>query len=263
MEEVLAGLRTIEKNPQQHKSGGLRISSLGKPPLLQALAKVGCLKEPKFSLKQQHVFWTGHKNEDLIIQILRDHNHSVTYEQHEVTYHGIKGHIDFIVDDEYLVDVKTMCDSYYKGFLKNQDNSRGYITQISCYWAADGIPDTVKSAWFFCINKDTSDMAVVEVTPLMKYQALEKVNVVIPALIECKTIEDAVERFDPPEPTKEVFQKQETGRLIPNWLMVREGLADAFYEMETKQNGYHKLTKYITKLRPMNETVKLLKYMMS
>jgi hypothetical protein len=80
-------------------------------------------------------FLIGHVTEAVVLFLARLAGHKVEREQEEVDVHGVKGHIDAIIDDE-LVDVKSASPASFKKFeagLTPEKDGFGYLGQIASY----------------------------------------------------------------------------------------------------------------------------------
>lgn len=77
----------------------------------------------------------GHLIEELVLFLAREAGHSVEGEQDEVEVHGVKGHMDAIVDG-VIVDVKsanTRSMEKFKKHLLEEEDPFGYLDQINFY----------------------------------------------------------------------------------------------------------------------------------
>lgn len=80
-------------------------------------------------------FLFGDILEEVLLFLARASGHEVKSEQAEIDLHGIKGHIDGIVDGE-LVDVKSASSYGFRKFKDHgleQDDPFGYLTQVDGY----------------------------------------------------------------------------------------------------------------------------------
>lgn len=118
----------------------LRMSELGKPDS-QIWHKVNGHQGEVIDAQTRLKFLYGDLTELLILALAKLAGHTVTNEQEEVELHGIKGHIDCLIDGE-LVDVKSAASYSYEKFengeLFEKDNF-GYVTQISAYAQSKGL----------------------------------------------------------------------------------------------------------------------------
>ena len=214
------------------------LSEIGKPAVLLGLKKLGVAGEivsPASRLR----FHFGDVFESLILATLKAHNFSITMEQHEISMKGTLGHIDAVVNDDTVLEVKTMSDYYYQKFIKEPDDSRGYVTQLNTY----AYMLCKKGVWL-CLNKQTYQLALIELVP--NPLVLERAEAVIKALKEVKVIDDVLDLFDPPEPEAEFFKKQPTGRYLIPASMKYAAYLPVFYDLVLDVNGYKKPTTYVT-----------------
>ena len=125
----------LHDSARQH-GGGLRASNYGRP-CTRALwyADKGEASETlRAHTKIKFLF--GDIIEELVLYLTREAGHTVTRQQEEVTYAGLVGHIDAVVDG-VLVDVKSASPFSYKKFkdgeLTSENDPFGYIPQLSFY----------------------------------------------------------------------------------------------------------------------------------
>lgn len=116
------------------RRGHLSLSSVGKP-----LRKLWYdLKDPKEDIidgAARLKFLYGDIIEDILLWLAKVSGHSVTDRQKEVTYCGIVGHIDSIIDGE-VVDAKSASPRSYQKFARGtlpHEDPFGYLAQIQSY----------------------------------------------------------------------------------------------------------------------------------
>jgi len=219
----------------------LRVSSLGKPAVLQGLGMLG-YHDNDIERRLNFIFLTGHYFEAWLVTMMKAYGMKVVSQQSEVNYLGVLGHTDVIVElngAPLLVEVKTMSDSYFNQFTKKPNDERGYITQLAIYKHCLGIP-----AVWLCYNKGTGDIREVEMSDTT--WALERANDIIPLLRDTRFVSDVFKHFDAPEPVPEVFKRKETGMYLIPPSMRWSKYADVFYHITTDKNGYNKDTRYVT-----------------
>jgi len=92
-------------------------------------------------------FLFGDILEELILFLAKEAGHDVRDQQREVTLHGVKGHIDGVVDG-VLVDVKSASSYSFKKFkdgITRSTDAFGYLTQLGGYREAlrdtDGVQE--------------------------------------------------------------------------------------------------------------------------
>jgi len=227
--------------------GGLRVSSLGKPAVLQALSKFGYHGDG-FSTPLHHVFHLGDVFEEFVIFQLRRLGYTVTDEQKEVDFMGVPGHIDLVCDG-WLVEVKTMSDGYFKQFTKFPNDERGYLTQLAIYAYC-----TNKEPIWLCFNKGTGEMSLVRPTKFYLDQAVIRAQTIIPLLQGLTDVLETFDVFDAPPPVPEVFKKEETGKLLIPKSMAYSPYLEVFYDIEEELNGYNKPTRYVTGIKTPPES---------
>jgi hypothetical protein len=91
--------------------------------------------------------------------------HDVTCEQQEVSYHGVLGHIDAVIDG-LVVDVKSASGRAFDKFKYHQleyNDPFGYIDQLSLYVTAMADNPEVKikgQGGFLAVNKESGEIAL-------------------------------------------------------------------------------------------------------
>lgn len=144
---------------EERVGGGLRLSNLGTLCRRQLYYKV---KTPELSEPLppdvRMKFLIGDILEETLLYLAKEAGHDVQCEQDEVELHGVKGHIDAVIDG-MVVDTKSASSM---SFLKFQDglteerDSFGYLTQLRSYVEAKKDDDRVKykdTGAFFVIDK--------------------------------------------------------------------------------------------------------------
>ncbi len=184
-------------------------------------------------------FHLGDVFESLIVQILSASGVSVTDTQLEVYLDDIPGHIDGIVNEDTVIEIKTMSDSYFRKFTKEPDDSRGYLTQLNTYCHVLG----GKHGVWLCLNKQTNDLALVPLVP--DKQVIQRAKDVIKYVKEVNSFADIFEYFQAPDAEREVFKRQDTGKYVLPESMRYCIFAPCFYEIQQELNGYKKLTDYV------------------
>lgn len=233
---------------QHRQKPGVRMSSLGKPAIITALQKLGYFEpEPKGKLK--YIFFQGDVFENVLGTLLENYGHKVVVDQTAnpedtlVEWNGVTGHYDFIVNvggQDVLVEAKTMSGNYSRTFKDYPDDDRGYVTQLALYAYTTGLPCT-----WLCYDKNASEMFEVVPDPLLLASARERAERVVKRLGHVNTIEDVFQYFRPPPGRNEVFQKQESGRLLIPQSMAWSPYKSVVYKLSEEPNGYNKPTNYI------------------
>lgn len=80
-------------------------------------------------------FITGDIKEELVLSLAEQAGHTVEARQEEVTFEGVKGHVDAIIDGT-LIDVKSANSRSMEKFRKHnleRDDPFGYLDQIGLY----------------------------------------------------------------------------------------------------------------------------------
>ncbi len=212
------------------------LSEIGKPAVLLGLKKLGAPQEdinPASRLR----FHLGDVFESLIVQILKASGYHISHTQETVEFEGMPGHIDGVYGD-YVIEIKTMSDRYFKQFVNQPDDERGYLTQLNLYSKLMN-----KHGVWICLNKSTYELALVEMIP--NVEVIDRARNVIQALNEVKTIDDVFDFFDPPQPVEEWFKKQPTGKYLLPDSMKYTPYRNVFYALDIGLNGYKKETVYV------------------
>lgn len=144
--------RMVIDRLRKRKDNYLRLSNLGKPCLRQLWYSVNCPELGEtLSGPTRIKFLIGDITEAVVLFLARLSGHAVTNEQQEVSLHGVKGHIDALIDGE-LVDVKSASPysfSKFKEGLKAENDAFGYLTQLGAYARSLGMG----TAHFLSVNK--------------------------------------------------------------------------------------------------------------
>jgi len=241
------------------KHGGLRLSSLGKPAVLQAieltavrdeLIECGVYQEEEgASSRLRELFHRGDQYEALVMFVLQLYGYKVISTQETVSFMGVPGHTDAIIEtpfgDQLLLEVKTMSDYYFKQFVKCQNDDRGYITQLATYAYC-----TSKTPVWICLNKGNHEVAVIEPVPEQLDRALTRARVIIPILTDkISCVDDILANLKAPPGVEEVYRKHKTDKFLLAPSIKYSPYRSMFYELVTEPNGYGKDTEYILNVR--------------
>lgn len=138
---------------------GLRLSSIGKPELIQWFA------QHKFSGEhmQPHTlikFMYGHLIEEMLLLLIKLSGHTVTDEQKECEVEGIKGHMDLKLDG-VTTDIKSTTKfglAKFKDGTLAANDSFGYVDQLKAYAESEG---ERKIAWL-AMDKGSGKLALLQ-----------------------------------------------------------------------------------------------------
>jgi hypothetical protein len=251
-------------NPRE-KYTGLRLSQLGKPAVLQALWGMGFEHDGGIALKQRITFHLGDVFESLLVFLLEaagykivDHNNSTLFHEtvggdNRIVYKGVPGHSDIVVEspegERFIVEAKTSNDRYFTSFMKNPDDERGYVTQLTLYEECLGLP----GCWVF-FNKNTSEIGVQFLTDELRSKAKARADGLIPLLTECTDwdkLAQCVEQglLKAPPPVSEVYKRAQTGAYLVPPSMKFTKYRHCFYDIVKEPNGYGKSTEYVIGVR--------------
>ncbi|TFI51017.1 hypothetical protein BLD44_028490 [Mastigocladus laminosus UU774] len=215
----------------------LRVSALGKHPLLQVFTKLGFSDGgmTNFNLAMQ-----GHLFEATTRFILRCRGFKILYDNgfysNEVEWNGVKGHPDFVIETpagrRIVCECKHVSSSFLNGFLEPEkvlneatgnmvltgqnssrlssaaDNNdyRGYLEQLSVYSEALGY----EALWIFW-DKERNRYHVVPLDPFTRDLTLAKLETLIPKIRGCNSVREAVETFGIPEAQPQMSRNKPTG----------------------------------------------------
>lgn len=239
----------VDERQQENR---LRVSSLGKYAVVQALQYFG-VHESMENIRgaKADMFHVGDITEARLISLMKAYGLWVTHEQHEVTWNGVLGHMDCVVDG-MVIDVKTCNDGNFKRYQKKLPQT--YITQIGVY--AEALQCI--NCGILLYNRNTCELALSVPDHDDVKAALARavdIAITIPTL---SCVSDIWNYFDTPDPLTEVFQKQKTGRYYVPY-DVRSPYDELLYEVVSDVSGYDKERKYVTRLREPEEIEKLIK----
>lgn len=139
-EEVKEALRNAVCEPEQDKTGVLRLSSIGRTDRQIWNDYNGSRKEA-INGPTYIKFLYGHIIEAMVLALTQLSGHDVTDQQKECYVEGIKGHTDGKIDG-VIMDVKS-CSTY--GFRKFEaatlptDDPFGYVAQLRAYAHSEGV----------------------------------------------------------------------------------------------------------------------------
>lgn len=243
MSESLA--RHFAENRQK---GGVRMSNLGKPATLLALAKLGYV-EPEPKGKSRFIFHIGDVFENFLEVMLQAYGIDIVDSQAEVNYMGVVGHLDYIIKSPVtgkpvIVEAKTMSQNYSRMFSQKTDDDRGYVTQLALY--SHGMD---MDATWICFNKGTSELFEVETNPGAFMASLHRAQDVLNRLENVKTLEDVLHTsggyFRPPPPQEEKFQGKLSGKKLLPVTFKLSPFRSVLYKITEGINGYKRDTIYV------------------
>jgi len=154
--EVAEQRFTGEQKPRNY----LSLSSLGTPCKRKLWYKINeTEKSEKLTAESLGTFFYGDLLEVLVIALAKAAGHKVEGAQDRVDVHGIKGHMDCIIDG-VVVDVKSASKYSFEKFKKHElkeNDPFGYISQLSSYLYASKKDKRVinkHEACFLVVQKD-------------------------------------------------------------------------------------------------------------
>ena len=154
----IANVIRIRLSSTDDKSKTLSLSSIGKPArrVWYDIKYNGDKEEPEPYHKLKFLY--GDIIECILLWLAKVSGHDVRDRQREIEHHGIKGHIDAIIDGE-VVDVKSASPISYKKFVNeslSSDDPFGYLAQITAYDEEVGNHNPA----FLVMNKVTGELAL-------------------------------------------------------------------------------------------------------
>lgn len=153
--------RRLKEAATARKSGGLRMSNIGRPErqLYYETYGVDGGPDPEVLRPQTLImFLFGDVWESILLYLARESGHEVSHEQAEVTLNGVLGHLDAKIDG-VTVDVKSASPYAVKKFKDRsitEDDPFGYMEQLAGYSEALGKTDGA----FWAVQKVTGDLTL-------------------------------------------------------------------------------------------------------
>jgi hypothetical protein len=191
----------------------IRLSTIGKLTARDILAgkfKINkASRDATVSEKLRLTFSIGDYIESWVSFTFKRIGYKIIEQQTELTWLGVKGHIDFIIEDEYgvrsIIEVKSANDYYYARVNKyGVHDDRGYLTQLSTYQQAlNGMP----AYWLF-VNKNDSNLSLIKLDPyhVTTIERLERAKKIVEAYHACNSIDDIWTLTRPQPPSLEMYQ---------------------------------------------------------
>jgi hypothetical protein len=171
---------------EDRQRGGVRMSNVGKPATLLALAKLG-YTEPEPRGKLRFIFHFGDIFENFLEVMLQSYGIEILESQEVCTYtskSGIQmdGHLDYIIKspvtgEPVIVEAKTMSVGYARMFRKFPDDDRGYVSQLSLYASSKGLDAT-----WVCMDKGDSSLFELPLEKGLMIPSLDRVEKVVQVL---------------------------------------------------------------------------------
>lgn len=166
------------------------------------------------TLQQRQLFHEGDTFEcDAYFHLVRT-GVKVLSKQETVDWKGVSGHVDFVIElngKPTVLELKSAKDSFFNTVLrKGVDEERGYVSQLSIYMDALGMP----GAWIV-YNKDNSAHTLVIPTLTDVEIALKRAETIRKTWEVAECWDDIFQFIRPPEPKKEYSDKKWTGRYLP------------------------------------------------
>ncbi len=269
IEESFARQFTDKGDDQERDT--LRVSSIGKPCVLQALKLLG-YHEPPPERKMRFVFHLGDIFEAYLTLLAKAYGFEVVTPQAEVDFLGVKGHIDFILRNPItkemaVIELKTMSGSYwnkfhtsYRGeYFAKEDPScdtRGYLAQGAIYSHCTGLP-----LYWIVMDKSRNLTHLVQPVEENFEAAIRKATKIIPKLRQVEKFDDVLRLFKAPPGVPEFSgrgrNKEATGNFTLVESMQYSPFRHIFYELEPAQK-WNEQIEYIVDYRSPEEAKEVL-----
>ena len=165
------------------------MSSIGKP-LRKLWYDVHSPEKPNGQARLKFLY--GDIIEELLLWLIEETGHTVTHRQHAVSYQGVSGSIDSIIDG-VLTDEKSCSSRAFSKFKEGklpQDDPFGYLAQIAGYregLLSEGID--VEEVAFVALDKTTGEVAIYKPDTLFDLPRVEET---------IQKAQDAVSEDQPP-----------------------------------------------------------------
>jgi hypothetical protein len=235
---------------EDRQRGGVRMSNVGKPATLLALAKLG-YSEPEPRGKLRFIFHLGDIFENFLEVMLQSYGIEILESQSECSYTSssgitMDGHLDYIIKSPVtgvpvVVEAKTMSAGYSRTFRKYPDDNRGYVSQLSLYAESKGLDAT-----WVCMDKGDSSLFEVPLDYDTIEPSLQRVEKVLERVAQVDSISDVLKVFRaPPDLKAEVYQKQPTGKYFVPAALKWSPFRHALYKISVEYNNYGKETEYV------------------
>jgi hypothetical protein len=235
---------------EDRQKGGLRMSNIGKPAVVLALAHLGYV-EPEPKGKSRFIFLTGDMYENWLEVMLKVYGFEIIDSQPEMNFLGITGHADFVIknpatNEPLILEAKTMSEGYARMFSRELNDDRGYISQLAMY--SHGYRKEPTDCTWICFNKGNSETFEIVPPEGLLLQRLDRAEQVIKRVRQVKSLDDILELVRVPPPRAEVYKKQETGKYLVPGSLSYSPFKRALYVTSDGKNGYGKDTTYVDRI---------------
>lgn len=234
---------------EDRQRGGVRASNLGKPATLLALAKLGYV-EPEPKGKSRLIFHMGDVFENFLEHMLAQYGIEILESQTEIGWTSpsglsVSGHLDYVIKSPVtgkpiVLEAKTMSANYARMFRRNQDDDRGYVTQLSLYATAKGMDAT-----WVCMDKGNADLFEIPLLPGLMIPALDRGTQVLDRVAKVESVGDILKVFRAPPVKAEKYKGSATGRYLLPVTFKMSPFRKVLYKTSIDTNGYGKETEYV------------------
>lgn len=242
--------KTASRNPLH-----MSLSSYGDPLISLTLKRLGYPPEPRgYTVQDRNFLFTGFEVEARMLSLLLAYGFQVSNEQSTVKYNGLEGHIDALINNDTVLDIKAVKSSNFNRALpgRNQFINDKYLAQVNAYRRALELDHS----GLLYYDRDTAEVYYHDTSDYdLTYHDMK-----LETARGVKSLEEVFEREEEfiPTPTQEVYRKSLTGNYLVPLEMVYTGYADAFYLIKDGVNGYGKPQRYVIDYRTHEETREIL-----
>lgn len=214
-----------------------RSSALGTHPFLLAWQYFYPREETGTSIKTLWKFSTGYLFELHAAAVLHmlgysfDNQRSITYKMNEFT---IGGHIDFVVQDEGIIETKCVNNQRFNEWAKaGYVNDNRYSMQLAMYCTR-----LQKPGIFLVNNVDTGELAVYDLDYTKYEQAILGAVGTCYYITQCEEWWQTLEKITPPEP----IRRKDGTYYVPPYMYESKGVlspACTIYDYEQRDGKYY------------------------
>lgn len=255
--EVENNFLNMFKEREDRREGELiRGSNIGDPLAVLLLKKLGYVAPSvPLTVLDRNFLYTGFEVEARMISMLLAYDATVSDMQAEVSYRGYKGHIDLILTNDTVIDVKAVKGANFNRMTAARKPyiSDRYKTQIAFYKAALGLD----KGGLLVYSRDTSDLAYIDLSN--DDESRQALDYKIDVLETDMTLGGIWDNQDEliPEVKEEVYKGVATGNYLLPDSMKFTGYNRAFYDISDVQlNGYGREQIYVTGYKTLEEAQK-------
>lgn len=256
---------SLKRQWSERENGNtLRVSSLGRPAVLQALTTFG-YHEAEYPNRLRRIFTRGDVDEAELIALMNAHGLPVVRQQEEIEWNGVLGHTDgevFEGGEFTIFDIKTTQPYKFDKWKKSGIDNDAYITQIAVYQEAT----KAQRAAIVVSNKANSELTVQYFTPEELEPYKTRALRVVEAIRSLDSVNDIFSSTiiqAPPVERHICKRKAVDGVFTVPESMRYSPFRSVFYKTYSEKNCYSKLTEYVEDYRFGNESIKELERLLA